>query len=366
MMQWRAVATCACLLAFCFLFSSHQASAQSARYSIEVRPTAEIHDSVFEFRRTPLTDFQRLNSGEVAVGPLSGPEDAIVMILDQGLRKASNFVRRGAGPDELSGMLVIASDRRGGIVAGSFALGRAKNVSRSGEVTLSTTMPSSIVGIGVCGDETVMAGVETIGGARTAGVFAARKEDSNLRLLHPLQPRRSEDVAALYVVGSTQMLSVNDGKILVAVPNRPEVIISDSQCRRFSSLEIGARWFEPWEAPAIGFPWNGPMRPTTYAVRWYAENVALLLTYRANPKARYFNDRKSRESPIQPAQLTVPLAETVLTAFDTRTGTVLAERVLDRVGWSFMGANELVHRRRGAESEITDVYTIKIISHSDR
>ncbi len=330
---------------------------------LEVTRTATLHDSSLSFRRNTLTQFERLNTGEIVAGPLAKGDNAALLLIDSSLRRVRELVRTGAGPNELRGFLLLGSDGAGGIVAGSWPLARAKQLSTSGMAGVTSPLPGLVAGIGVCNNEIMMAGIQLVDGARIAGVFAGNSSGNTVRTLFRLhQPEAN--ASAFFRDPIAQMLSVRGDRALIAMSNRPEVVVADSACRAFRRLRIAADWFTPWDEPVDGLPWTGPMRPKTYAVRWHSDTVGLLLTYRANPKAQYFTDQKSRSSPVQPKGLKVPLAVTVLTAFDTRDGRVLAERVLE-LGWHFLSANELYIRRSIADAEATDIYAVQLVRRSE-
>lgn len=292
-----------------------------------------VDDSLVNYEVRSSTQLRRLDNGDFVVGPLTS--SATLSRIDANQRQTRRLASRGGGPSEQSGRLVVAtaSGQRTVVVANE--LNRTTVYARNGSVEKSTISIMAPDGAGLCGQRILISGLHNGGSSGLSeGVFevdSARR----VRLLYSTKRGR----AIRPTIGSTDMMAVRRDRLIAAIPNRAELVVSDSGCRTFRSVFVQLPWFEPWDAFDPSIPFVKPIQPRVIGGRWVTDELAAMLILRA------FRDAKF-EAPPQGARAVPrgagPWAETVLVLVDIRTGRVASEQVLSQHDWRFASDSEIV------------------------
>ncbi|MBL0892221.1 MAG: hypothetical protein IBJ19_16650 [Gemmatimonadaceae bacterium] len=304
--------------------------------SVSAQPKVTfVDDSLLSYEVTPSTQLRRTERGSILVGPLTGKH--IVAQISPDLRQVRPLARHGAGPAEQTGWLVIAAAPGGRTIVVANQLDRTTVLGPSGKVELTTRAIMVPDGVAMCRGRVLLSGLHFGDGTNgtSEGVFevdTARR----VRLLY--STRRGSALRAFF--GSTDMLAARGDRLIVGVPNRAELVVSDSGCVRFRTIPVRLPWFVPWDKADPMPAFTKPMQPRVTGVRFISDTRAAMLVIRAYRKAKFETFPGRSAAPIPRGS--GPWAETVLVLVDLTTGRVIREQILSQFNWRFASDAELV------------------------
>jgi len=341
------LATAACTLRE----SATSETASAFPYRIELQPIGTVQDTLFDYF-SPIVRFARTERGELLVGPLlRGGETAIARVRPD-LKTVERVVRRGFGPGEATGWYLWSLADNGALVIVAPELGRTQVFHADGSLRFSAPVFLMADGVGLCGSRVLMTGSRFEDREPVAGIFVADSETTSLALLHSLQT----DTSVRHPSPTSNMLSVRRDRLIAAIPNRPEVAVSDSGCTTVKRVTLSLPWFEGWSGNGSGGP---EPRPHAVDVQWYNDSIALLQVVRANPEAQVKMGEKVTDAPTAGVP-NLPLFLGDLVAFHVESGRVLAHRSDALYGYRFIGANEVAwHRSRDFGD--TELLTLRLV-----
>jgi hypothetical protein len=319
----------------------------------ELQSVGFLADSLFPGPAV-IARFQRTRTGEIFVGPFYRGATALARV-GADLQTIEPAVRRGFGPGEATGMFVYALSPDDGLILAARELGRSQVLSRDVTVRFGAPTLRQPDGVGMCGGRVVMTGSSLADGALASGVYAADSGAQQVTLLHAL-----ETDSARRIVGAVEnLLSIRRDRIVAAIPNRPEVVVSDSGCRQFKRVVIPLAWFQPWTGRNAGGP---EVRPNVIDLHWHNDSVALLHIVRANPDAGIKKGSGPTDAPTA-SVANVPLFLSDLVAFDVETGRVLAYLNGRYMPYKFTSDGEVAVHHFG-DIDATELLTLRLVANA--
>lgn len=338
------------------------ASAQaqgSNTFSLVLEHTQQLADSLIDFGDFGFTRYERLPSGEVLVGSVRRRGTHVAYKLSPDFREARPVMRRGFGPGEASGVFASAATPEGGWVVAAPDLGRSDLFSANGEYVGSAGITSVADGVGICDGEVIMTGVGDTDRGGLPAIYASVIGTKSVRLLHSLHvrsPRRHSP-------GLTDLLAIRKDRLVAVIPNRAEIAISDVGCDRIRRVSLDLPWFEAWDNSPSDKAWMSGLNPKIHAVRWYSDEIVLLLAYRIVGAKPIVASKKGemRLDPGSPFPATRATWESVLIAVRASDGAVLAELAVPRVNHRFLSGDELLLSTADVEKEWLDVYRVRLM-----
>jgi hypothetical protein len=218
-------------------------------------------------------------------------------------------------------------------------------------VRFSAPILTSPDGVGLCGDRVLMTGSSYSEGLTGAGVYAADSGASSVTLLHSLQTDTTRRLGV-----TNAMMTVRGDRAVAAIPNRPEVVVSDRGCARFKRVAIPLAWFEPWSGNNTGGP---EVRPHVIDVQWHNDTVALLHIVRANPEARVKKGAGATDAPTARVA-NVPLFLSDLVAFHVESGQVVAYLSGRYEPYQFTSEGQVARHQFG-DIDATELFTLRLV-----
>lgn len=293
-----------------------------------------VDDSLLSYDVKPSTQLRRTETGGFVVGPLTGKH--VVAQISPDLRQVRSLARQGAGPAEQTGWLVIAAAPGGRTIVVANQLDRTTVYAPDGRVERTARAILVAEGVAMCDQRLFLTGVHN-GGVQgiTEGLFEA-DTGRRVRLLYNTR----QGSAVRPTLGSTDMLAVRGTRMLMGLPNRAELVVSDDKCGNFKSLPVAIPWFTPWDKHEGGYPFVKPIQTRTIGVRLLSDSKAAMLILRAYKGANYETAPPSGARPLPQGK--GPWAETVLVLVDLNTGRTVGEQVLPQFNWRFASDAELV------------------------
>jgi len=296
--------------------------------------TMFVDDALLAHEVKASTQLRRADDGTLVVGPLTGPN--IVVRIGKVMDNARPLARKGAGPAEQIGWLVLAAAPGGRTIVVANQLDRTTVYAPDGKVERTAGAILVAEGVAMCDQRLFLTGVHN-GGVQgiTEGLFEA---DTGRRVRLLYNTRQGNAVRP--TLGSTDMLAVRGTRMLMGLPNRAELVVSDDKCGNFKSLPVAIPWFTPWDKHEGGYPFVKPIQTRTIGVRLLSDSRAAMLILRAYKGAKYETAPPSGARPLPQGK--GPWAETVLVLVDLNTGRTVSEQVLPQVNWRFASDTELV------------------------
>ncbi len=360
--RWRAFARSAWLACVAALFAillpacaneqhiggEHRTTEFPLRF--ELQSVGFVHDTLFHGPAV-LARFLRTRSGDLFVGPFRRGETALSRVSTD-LRTVEAAVRRGFGPGEATGSFVYALAPDDALILAARELGRSQVLTRDGELRFGAPTLMYPDGVGLCGGRVVMTGSSFAEGRIGAGVYAADSGAQQVVLLHSLETDSSRRIVG--VVES--LLSMRRDRLVAAIPNRPEVAVSDSGCQKFRRVVIPLSWFKPWTGNNTGGP---EVRPNVLDIQWHNDSVALLHIVRANPDAGVKKGAGATDAPTA-SVANVPLFLSDLVAFHVETGRVMAYLTGRYMPYKFTSDGEIAVHHFG-DIDATELRTLRLV-----
>lgn len=294
-----------------------------------------VDDSLLSYNVKPSTQLRRTETGGFVVGPLTGKH--VVAQISPDLRQVRSLARQGAGPAEQTGWLVVAAAPGGRTIVVANQLDRSTVLGPGGKVEMTTRAIMVPDGVAMCRGRLLLSGLHRGDGTNgtSEGVFEV---DTARRVRQLYSTRRGLALRAFF--GSTDMLAARGDRLIAGVPNRAELVVSDSGCGRFRTIPVRLPWFVPWDKADPMPAFTKPMQPRVTGVRLVSDTRAAMLVLRAYGKAKFETFPGRSAVPIPRGN--GPWSETVLVLVDLTTGDVISEQTLSQVNWRFASDAELV------------------------